>query len=80
MDLFSSDIDEDLLFDTDFENFNSNQFPFSFPFKPYAEQEKLMAKLYSVLDEGKIGIIESPTGTVLFNISPQFCLYILIDY
>jgi chromosome transmission fidelity protein 1 len=37
---------------------------FDFPFKPYAIQEEFMKELYSVLDQGKIGIFESPTGTV----------------
>ncbi|XP_069759331.1 ATP-dependent DNA helicase DDX11 isoform X3 [Narcine bancroftii] len=36
---------------------------FPFPFKPYSIQEEFMTALYSVLDEGKIGIFESPTGT-----------------
>lgn len=37
---------------------------FPFPFKPYAIQERFMEALYAVLDEGKVGIFESPTGTV----------------
>lgn len=37
---------------------------FGFPFKPYAIQEEFMKELYNVLDQGKIGIFESPTGTV----------------
>ncbi|XP_062914373.1 ATP-dependent DNA helicase DDX11 isoform X1 [Mobula hypostoma] len=36
---------------------------FLFPFKPYSIQEEFMAALYNVLEEGKIGIFESPTGT-----------------
>lgn len=36
---------------------------FPFPFKPYDVQEAFMQNLYSVLDSGKIGIFESPTGT-----------------
>eukprot|EP00061_Rhincodon_typus_P011181 g36016.t1 len=36
---------------------------FLFPFKPYSIQEEFMSALYDVLEEGKIGIFESPTGT-----------------
>ncbi|XP_059833719.1 ATP-dependent DNA helicase DDX11 [Hypanus sabinus] len=36
---------------------------FLFPFKPYSIQEEFMTALYNVLEEGKIGIFESPTGT-----------------
>lgn len=37
---------------------------FPFPYIPYPIQEEFMAKLYQVLEAGKIGIFESPTGTV----------------
>ncbi|XP_047721012.1 ATP-dependent DNA helicase DDX11 isoform X4 [Prionailurus viverrinus] len=36
---------------------------FPFPFTPYSIQKDFMAELYRVLDAGKIGIFESPTGT-----------------
>ncbi|XP_039766628.1 ATP-dependent DNA helicase DDX11 [Ornithorhynchus anatinus] len=36
---------------------------FPFPFTPYPIQESFMAELYRVLEAGKIGIFESPTGT-----------------
>ncbi|XP_034380878.1 ATP-dependent DNA helicase DDX11 isoform X2 [Arvicanthis niloticus] len=36
---------------------------FPFPFPPYSIQEDFMAELYKVLEAGKIGIFESPTGT-----------------
>lgn len=36
---------------------------FPFPFPPYAIQKDFMAELYRVLEAGKIGIFESPTGT-----------------
>ncbi|XP_032893656.1 ATP-dependent DNA helicase DDX11 [Amblyraja radiata] len=36
---------------------------FLFPFKPYSIQEEFMTALYNVLEDGKIGIFESPTGT-----------------
>ncbi|XP_031633558.1 ATP-dependent DNA helicase DDX11 isoform X2 [Contarinia nasturtii] len=38
-----------------------NSFPF--PFKPYSIQNKFMRALYSVIENRKIGIFESPTGT-----------------
>ncbi|XP_030587126.1 ATP-dependent DNA helicase DDX11 isoform X3 [Archocentrus centrarchus] len=37
------------------------QFPF--PFQPYNIQEQFMQALYSALDQGKVGVFESPTGT-----------------
>ncbi|XP_034032472.1 ATP-dependent DNA helicase DDX11 [Thalassophryne amazonica] len=37
------------------------QFPF--PYQPYTIQEQFMKALYSALDQGKVGIFESPTGT-----------------
>ncbi|XP_033095737.1 ATP-dependent DNA helicase DDX11-like [Anneissia japonica] len=36
---------------------------FLFPFTPYDIQKEFMSHLYLALDEGKIGIFESPTGT-----------------
>uniref|UniRef100_A0ACB8FMR9 DEAD H (Asp-Glu-Ala-Asp His) box helicase 11 n=1 Tax=Sphaerodactylus townsendi TaxID=933632 RepID=A0ACB8FMR9_9SAUR len=36
---------------------------FPFPYTPYPIQEEFMNKLYQVLEAGKIGIFESPTGT-----------------
>ena len=36
---------------------------FSFPFTPYGIQTSFMRQLYSTLEESKIGIFESPTGT-----------------
>lgn len=38
------------------------QFPF--PYQPYSIQEEFMQALYSTLDQSKVGIFESPTGTV----------------
>ena len=37
---------------------------FPFPYQPYDIQEQFMQALYSALDQGKVGIFESPTGTV----------------
>ncbi|XP_033632189.1 ATP-dependent DNA helicase DDX11-like [Asterias rubens] len=36
---------------------------FPFPFTPYNIQEDFMKNLYATINEGKIGIFESPTGT-----------------
>ncbi|KAK2848365.1 hypothetical protein Q7C36_010047 [Tachysurus vachellii] len=36
---------------------------FPFPFKPYPIQERFMAALYDTLEQGKVGVFESPTGT-----------------
>ncbi|XP_041970232.1 ATP-dependent DNA helicase DDX11 isoform X1 [Aricia agestis] len=36
---------------------------FQFPFTPYDIQTKFMSQLYSTIEEGKLGIFESPTGT-----------------
>ncbi|XP_027015139.1 ATP-dependent DNA helicase DDX11 isoform X2 [Tachysurus fulvidraco] len=36
---------------------------FPFPFKPYPIQERFMAALYDALEQGKVGVFESPTGT-----------------
>ena len=41
---------------------------FPFPFKPYGIQEEFMRELYNTLENGKIGLFESPTGTVLANL------------
>ena len=37
---------------------------YGFPYQPYDGQIKYMDALYKVLQEGKVGILESPTGTV----------------
>lgn len=36
---------------------------FPFPFKPYSIQDQFMRSLYAVIENRKIGIFESPTGT-----------------
>lgn len=50
---------------------------FPFPFQPYPIQERFMEALYAVLEQGKVGIFESPTGTVspASRISPVHVLY-----
>jgi hypothetical protein len=37
---------------------------FHHPYTPYDIQETFMSTVYQVLEEGKVGILESPTGTV----------------
>lgn len=37
---------------------------FPFPYQPYDIQEQFMQALYRALDQSKVGIFESPTGTV----------------
>lgn len=37
---------------------------FPFPFQAYAIQKDFMRELYHTLERGKVGIFESPTGTV----------------
>lgn len=37
---------------------------FPFPFTPYKIQQDFMESLYQTLENGKLGIFESPTGTV----------------
>ena len=37
--------------------------PYDFPFPPYALQLSFMDALYRCLDEGGVGVFESPTGT-----------------
>lgn len=41
---------------------------FPFPYQPYDIQQQFMQALYSALDQGKVGIFESPTGTVCFHV------------
>ena len=36
---------------------------FRFPFEPYSIQVDFMKKLFKTVEEKKIGIFESPTGT-----------------
>lgn len=37
---------------------------FHHPYTPYDIQETFMSTVYQVLEDGKVGILESPTGTV----------------
>ena len=38
---------------------------FPFPFSAYGIQKDFMRELYGTLEDGKIGLFESPTGTVM---------------
>lgn len=44
---------------------------FHHPYTPYPIQEEFMHTVYTVIEEGKVGILESPTGTVSWMISSQ---------
>lgn len=52
----------------------SSSVSFSFPFEPYDIQKAFMQQLYDCLETGKLGIFESPTGTVCII---YFFLFIL---
>ena len=45
---------------------------FHHPYTPYGIQETFMSTVYQVLQDGKVGILESPTGTV-----STFCFLVL---
>lgn len=47
---------------------------FEFPFKPYDIQTEFMQNLYHVIETRKLGIFESPTGTVRCKILMFFLL------
>jgi len=38
----------------------SGSYPYSFPFKPYLIQQKLMNVIFKTIDDGKIGIFVIP--------------------
>ena len=42
----------------------ASEMDFHHPYTPYAIQETFMSTVYQVLEDGKVGILESPTGTV----------------
>lgn len=46
-----------------------------FPFEPYEVQTQLMRKIYDTLENGRIGVFESPTGTVSWPDCLQLCVY-----
>ena len=39
-----------------------NRHKFYHPFEPYSIQRQFMSVLYQCIEDGKIGIFESPTG------------------
>jgi hypothetical protein len=41
---------------------------FHHPYTPYSIQETFMSTVYQVLEDCKVGILESPTGTVRFSL------------
>jgi hypothetical protein len=41
---------------------------FSFPFEPYGIQKDFMKALFTAMEQRKLGIFESPTGTVDFEL------------
>lgn len=45
---------------------------FSFPFSPYEIQKDFMQALFTTLQNKKLGIFESPTGTVSHLFSLKF--------
>lgn len=46
---------------------------FSFPFQPYDIQKQFMTELYFTIQDKKLGIFESPTGTVsTLRVLPDF--------
>jgi hypothetical protein len=40
---------------------------FHHPYTPYAIQERFMGTVYQVLEEGKVGILESPSKSAPFS-------------
>lgn len=46
-----------------------------FPFEPYEVQTQLMRKIYDTLENGRIGVFESPTGTVSWPACLQLCAF-----
>lgn len=45
---------------------------FHHPYTPYNIQKTFMETVYEVLEQGKVGILESPTGTVSISKSLQY--------
>ncbi|RYG59961.1 hypothetical protein EON64_19715 [archaeon] len=42
---------------------NSSEHPYGFPFLPYPQQLQLMGAITECIETGKVGILESPTGS-----------------
>ncbi|XP_034541950.1 ATP-dependent DNA helicase DDX11 isoform X1 [Notolabrus celidotus] len=47
----------------EFSTMENGRVDFPFPYQAYNIQQQFMQALYSTLDQGKVGIFESPTGT-----------------
>ena len=44
---------------------------FHHPYSPYDIQLQFMRALYTCIEEGKVGIFESPTGQYYLPVAPQ---------
>lgn len=53
---------------------------FLFPFTPYAIQHNFMTKLYLALENKKLGIFESPTGTVSKKKKIDYYILLIVRY
>jgi hypothetical protein len=53
---------------------------FGFPFEPYPIQKDFMSSLYNALSQEKIGIFESPTGTVMKSLYILFQVFDQIPF
>lgn len=54
---------------------------FSFPFQPYDIQKQFMTELYFTIQDKKLGIFESPTGTVsTLRVLPDFIEFFIFYF
>ena len=53
---------------------------FEFPFEPYQIQKDFMRNLYSTIEQKKIGIFESPTGTGSYWSLDTFCTLLKLTF
>jgi Rad3-related DNA helicase len=52
--------------------------PYGFPFAPYKIQQDFMDNLSQLLDQGGLGVFESPTGTVCGSVNDGRYLMMLM--